>query len=453
MANKLVIIPQDLWRGMVSTDTGEPNLDFARHELDKVKRERVNASAKNLRYNQQLRRYLNLRNERENRPTRVELAKGLRMIMKRGDGNASEDEIMIEEEPRRMPPRPRQRKRPTNHQRRTIDSRAGQGTSQNQHGNNMDLEIPEDDDDDLFEDARSSPPGAVSTFVPPPFIPSQAEEQIRRGTKRKGSEVEFAPQKWRIVEDSNSNSRKNTKTLSANFKINRKRQLQQQQHNPMAISSSSRQENEVEEIQPNVSPLPLELRPVQRKSNLKMMPKTSMKTARRWAPYHPMMMQRKTLTNQNPTTSIQASIPPQPLPSSIIQEALVAPFTPLALPAPPVRRQRFDPNLIRVVTRGIKKRRGASLGEEVVPVKKSKPSPLALTAGPSRAIEGTRKRKATALDQQIAVKRPKSSTLELVPASSSRQLALSLPINQLAGTRKRKSEQSGQEIVKKSRKK
>lgn len=454
MANKLVIIPQDLWRGLVSTDTGDPNLDFARHELDKVKRERVNASAKNLHYNQQLRRYLNLRNERENRPTRVELAKGLRMIMKRGDGNASEDEIMVEEEPRRMPPRPKQRKRPTINQRRTSDSRDRPGGSQS-HGNNiniMDLEIPEDDDD-LFEDAHSSPPPpeAVASSVPTPFIPNHPEEQITRGKKRKGSEREFAPKKWRMVEDTNSQS----KPLRARFlKNKRRRQLQHQ--NPMRIPSTSRQVNE--EIQPNIPPPALELRPVQRKSELNMMPKSSGKIMRKWAPYHPKMMQRKTATaiqwaNQNPTTSIKASIQPQPLPSADIQQALQAPLAPLALPAPPARRQRFDPNIIRVVTTGIKKRKGEKLGEEVVPAKKSNhPALLALTVGPSRAIEGrTRKRKSSISDQQLVVKRPKSSTLALVPGPSSRQLSLSLPASQL-GTRKRKAERIDQQIVKRSRK-
>ena len=73
MANKLILVPESLYRGLTSTDTGEPNLDFTKHQLDKIRRSRAKASVKNIRFNQELRRYLLLRNERENRPVKVQM--------------------------------------------------------------------------------------------------------------------------------------------------------------------------------------------------------------------------------------------------------------------------------------------------------------------------------------------------------------------------------------------
>ncbi|CAK5046819.1 unnamed protein product [Meloidogyne enterolobii] len=75
MANKLILVPEDLYRGLTSsiTSTGEPNLDLVKRELDNVRRRRDSKGVKNANYNQELRRYLNLRNERENRPVKVEV--------------------------------------------------------------------------------------------------------------------------------------------------------------------------------------------------------------------------------------------------------------------------------------------------------------------------------------------------------------------------------------------
>jgi len=73
MANKLILDPESIYRGLTTTDVGEPNLDFARRELDKVRRSRAKAPVKNIRMNQELRRYLVLRNERENRPVKVQM--------------------------------------------------------------------------------------------------------------------------------------------------------------------------------------------------------------------------------------------------------------------------------------------------------------------------------------------------------------------------------------------
>lgn len=107
MASKLILVPEEIYRGLTSSDTGNINLDFARRVLDKTKREKTNASVKNIHYNQALARYLKLRNEYENTPSKVEITKGMRALIKRADGDDDEDEIEIEFNPTRTPRRRR----------------------------------------------------------------------------------------------------------------------------------------------------------------------------------------------------------------------------------------------------------------------------------------------------------------------------------------------------------
>jgi len=75
MASKLILVPEDLYRGLTSsiTLTSDPNLDLVKRELDNARRRRDSKEVKNANYNQELRRYLNLRNERENKPIKVEV--------------------------------------------------------------------------------------------------------------------------------------------------------------------------------------------------------------------------------------------------------------------------------------------------------------------------------------------------------------------------------------------
>ncbi|CAK5131461.1 unnamed protein product [Meloidogyne enterolobii] len=73
MANKFILVPEEIYKGLTTQDTGEPNLDFIRQGLEKTKLKRETPSAKNVHYNQELRRYLQLRNEQQNRPVKVEM--------------------------------------------------------------------------------------------------------------------------------------------------------------------------------------------------------------------------------------------------------------------------------------------------------------------------------------------------------------------------------------------
>ncbi|KAL3075559.1 hypothetical protein niasHT_036579 [Heterodera trifolii] len=95
---------RQIYRGLTAaTDTGDINLDAVRHDLTRAKAERANPSAKNVRYNQQLRRYLQMRREVADKPARVELVKGLSVLMKQG--GADDEEAQVVDTPPR-PPRP-----------------------------------------------------------------------------------------------------------------------------------------------------------------------------------------------------------------------------------------------------------------------------------------------------------------------------------------------------------
>ena len=82
MAKKLILVPMELYKGLVSTrDMKKEEIDLKERapiyhekaELKKVRRKRgKNVSAKNLLYQQQLRRYLRARKEGKDRPVRVQ---------------------------------------------------------------------------------------------------------------------------------------------------------------------------------------------------------------------------------------------------------------------------------------------------------------------------------------------------------------------------------------------
>ena len=79
-ANRFVLVPEDIYRGLTSsaqTDTGDPNLDFARRSLENVKRQRTDSTTKNVHYNQELRRYLHLKKAYDEKPVKVAFEGGI----------------------------------------------------------------------------------------------------------------------------------------------------------------------------------------------------------------------------------------------------------------------------------------------------------------------------------------------------------------------------------------
>lgn len=94
MANKFILVPEEIYKGLTTHDTGEPNLDFIRRGLEKTKRKKETPSAKNINYNQEFRRYLQLRNEQQNRPVKVEMVASSKGIMARPATSLTEEDDM-----------------------------------------------------------------------------------------------------------------------------------------------------------------------------------------------------------------------------------------------------------------------------------------------------------------------------------------------------------------------
>ena len=72
MANKFILVPEDIYRGLLSQPTnGDISLDYTRKQLENIKRKNVNSEIKNTNYNQELRRYLHMLNEQKKTPMDV----------------------------------------------------------------------------------------------------------------------------------------------------------------------------------------------------------------------------------------------------------------------------------------------------------------------------------------------------------------------------------------------
>uniref|UniRef100_A0A183C4G8 Integrase catalytic domain-containing protein n=1 Tax=Globodera pallida TaxID=36090 RepID=A0A183C4G8_GLOPA len=90
MANKLILLPIEHYRGLVAARenreddvTEQTTFGFVKQQLEKAKRKRAaNVSEKSAMYNQQLRRYLKLRKEVKDKPVKVQLSNGLRLMTK-----------------------------------------------------------------------------------------------------------------------------------------------------------------------------------------------------------------------------------------------------------------------------------------------------------------------------------------------------------------------------------
>lgn len=83
MSSKFLLIPEDMYHGLLSSalPKEDTNLIFTKEELDASKNKQVqDKSAKNVLYNQELRRFLKLRKEAENKPVKVELSDGSKMV-------------------------------------------------------------------------------------------------------------------------------------------------------------------------------------------------------------------------------------------------------------------------------------------------------------------------------------------------------------------------------------
>lgn len=89
MAKKSILLPYDLYKGLVSTrnhdeDLKEVNpLQYEKGELEKIKRKRMkDLSAKKELYQQQLRRYLRTRQKTMDKPLKVQLGDDIKLLLK-----------------------------------------------------------------------------------------------------------------------------------------------------------------------------------------------------------------------------------------------------------------------------------------------------------------------------------------------------------------------------------
>ena len=104
----MLLIPEPMYRGLISSSSSSKmstvppivvndeniNLDFVAKNLEKTKKKRVrNLSKKAINYNQELRRFLRLRNQMMNKPVKAKLSNGANVVLK-ADG--SEGGIMDE---------------------------------------------------------------------------------------------------------------------------------------------------------------------------------------------------------------------------------------------------------------------------------------------------------------------------------------------------------------------
>jgi hypothetical protein len=97
MSSRFLLVPEDMYNGLLSSSTSSKsspkesiNLSFAKQKLEGVKKaRRLNKSAKNVLYNQELRRVLKIRKEEEEKPVKVELAYGSKPIGHSADKGTS----------------------------------------------------------------------------------------------------------------------------------------------------------------------------------------------------------------------------------------------------------------------------------------------------------------------------------------------------------------------------
>lgn len=89
MAIKYLLLPEDMYRGLLSTnnENDEINLDYTKKNLNSVIKKKINPNAKNLLYNQELRRYLALRKESKSKPIKVELSNGANIVVSQNPAN------------------------------------------------------------------------------------------------------------------------------------------------------------------------------------------------------------------------------------------------------------------------------------------------------------------------------------------------------------------------------
>jgi hypothetical protein len=82
MALKYILIPEAMYKNITQKEPSNINLDYERQLLEKAKNERTDPKTKNINYNQELRRYLKIKKEADDKPVRVKVIDGPTVITK-----------------------------------------------------------------------------------------------------------------------------------------------------------------------------------------------------------------------------------------------------------------------------------------------------------------------------------------------------------------------------------
>jgi hypothetical protein len=83
MANKYLLIPEELYRGLTEATPESINLEHERKVLEKSKKlPKKDRTARNVNYQQELNRYLKIKREQINKPVKVEVTNGAKFIGK-----------------------------------------------------------------------------------------------------------------------------------------------------------------------------------------------------------------------------------------------------------------------------------------------------------------------------------------------------------------------------------
>jgi hypothetical protein len=83
MALKYILVPEAMYKSFTHYEPDNINLDFERKQLEKIKNDKMDPALKNLKINQELQRYLRLKRENDNKPIKVEVTNGPKMLIKK----------------------------------------------------------------------------------------------------------------------------------------------------------------------------------------------------------------------------------------------------------------------------------------------------------------------------------------------------------------------------------
>jgi hypothetical protein len=81
MATKYYLIPKELYNGLTKSEPENTNLEYEKKQVEKTKKSKTK-DVKNILYNQEIKRYNKLKKEQDNKPVRVELTNGAKLITK-----------------------------------------------------------------------------------------------------------------------------------------------------------------------------------------------------------------------------------------------------------------------------------------------------------------------------------------------------------------------------------